>query len=403
MQDAEADPKDLHPAVAELRDLIENNTRIYLLASGMYDDVPDNFTDPSGKPVIRSYTQMLQVMSHLLTTAPEWSEHENQVGLVGLPMHALVDWPMGTFYGFGFFLDPQVNAILKRILNAWGDFLRSPASAYVLDNSTSGWFGPTGSRDLTTTANVDGSTYAFDELFVCDPTAVNYGFTSWDNFFTREFREGKRPVAAPNNDSVVSNVCESLPFAIATDVKQRDQFWVKGQPFSVEDMLGRDDLSEKFVGGTIYQAYLSSLSYHRWHSPVTGKIVKISAFDGTYYSEPLFEDMQTYGATPKAPRYAQGYLSVVATRAVMYIQADNPDIGLVAVVEVGMSEVSSNEVMVKEGQRVIKGDQIGMFHFGGSTHCLLFEKGVKVSGFPEPNSRTDNVPVRDQLAVVQPR
>lgn len=400
-QHVEASPKDLHPAVAELRNLIENDAQLYLLASGMYQDIPDNYSDPSGRTV-HSYTQMLQVMNHLLTTAPVWSEHENQIGLVGLPIHALMDWPMGTFYGFAFFLDSQVNAILKQILNVWGDFLRSPTSAHVLDRSATGWFGPTALQALTATANVDGSSYSFEELFVCDPAVENHGFASWDAFFTRKFHEDKRPVAAPDEDSVIANVCESLPFALAYDVKQRDQFWVKGQAYSVQDMLGLNELSEQFVGGTIYQAYLSSISYHRWHAPVSGTVVKVVQIDGTYYSEPLFEILDTYGAVPRAPRYAQGYLSVVATRAVIYIQADNPHIGLVALVEVGMSEVSSCEVTVEEGQVVKKGEEIGMFHFGGSTWCLLFRKGVKVSGFPRPGERTDNVPVRSQLAVVEP-
>ncbi|KAB8069537.1 Phophatidylserine decarboxylase-domain-containing protein [Aspergillus leporis] len=400
-RDTLANPKPLHPAVQDLKDLIEGDSRIYLLANGMYDDIPANFSDPSGQPVVRSYTQMLSIMNHLLTIAPSWSEHENQVGLVGLPMHALVDWPMGTFHGHGFFLDPAVNAILKRVLDAWGDYLQSPASAEVLNNSTTGWFSPAAIEQLTAVANVDGSSYSFEELFVCDPSEKHYNFTSWDGFFTRAFREERRPVAEPHDDSVIANVCESLPFAIAHDVKRRDRFWVKGQPYSVEDMLGNDELSERFVGGTVYQAYLSSLSYHRWHAPVTGTIVKVARFNGTYFSEPLFASMEIYGAWPKAPRYSQGYLSAVAARAIVYIQADNPAIGLMAVVEVGMSEVSSCEVTVKEGQRVVKGDEMGMFHFGGSTHCLLFGKGVKVSGFPEPGSRTDNVPVRSRLAVVE--
>ena len=47
-----------------------------------------------------------------------------------------------------------------------------------------------------------------------------------------------------------------------------------------------------------------------------------------------------------------------------------------------------------------KGEQTGMFHFGGSSHCLLFRKGVQVQGFPETN-REENVPVRGKLAVVK--
>ncbi|KAG9703438.1 hypothetical protein KCU73_g18174, partial [Aureobasidium melanogenum] len=49
---------------------------------------------------------------------------------------------------------------------------------------------------------------------------------------------------------------------------------------------------------------------------------------------------------------------------------------------------------------VKKGQETGMFHFGGSSHCLLFRNGVKLSGFPQPG-RQENVPVRSKLATVQ--
>ena len=45
-------------------------------------------------------------------------------------------------------------------------------------------------------------------------------------------------------------------------------------------------------------------------------------------------------------------------------------------IAVGMVEVSSCIVTVKENSTVQKGDQIGYFQFGGSTHCLLFRQGV---------------------------
>lgn len=45
----------------------------------------------------------------------------------------------------------------------------------------------------------------------------------------------------------------------------------------------------------------------------------------------------------------------------------------------GMAEVSSCDITVKAGDRVKKGDQLGMFHFGGSTHCLVFRKGVELA------------------------
>ena len=88
-----------------------------------------------------------------------------------------------------------------------------------------------------------------------------------------------------------------------------------------------------------------------------------------------------------------------ATRAIIFIQADSSAIGLMAVLAVGMAGVSTCDITVQQGQAVKKGEEIGMFHFGGSTHCLLFRKGVDVHGFPEPG-RKHNVPVRGGLAVV---
>lgn len=65
-----------------------------------------------------------------------------------------------------------------------------------------------------------------------------------------------------------------------------------------------------------------------------------------------------------------------------------------------MTEVSTCDVTVKEGQHVKKGDQLGMFHFGGSSWALLLRKGVKVSGFPQPGA-DHNVPIFSKLAVVE--
>ena len=399
----DGNPKDLHPVLREFKNLIERDTRIYLLFSSMFEQVPNKkpySKDPTGHRQVRDYQHMLQLLNHILTTAPSWNDKSHRVGLVGLPINALLDWPMGTASGFAVFLDPKVNAMFEKVLNAWAEYLRSPASAEVLGTDSKGWFGQPGVKDLAITANVGETSYTFQDMFVCDPSAEHHGFKSWDDFFTRVFRDGMRPVAAPDNPNVIANACESLPYKVAHGVKARDRFWIKGQPYSVTDMLAHDELAEQFVGGTIYQAFLSALSYHRWHSPVGGKIVQAYVQDGTYYSEPLFEDFsESHGADEGGEATGQGYITATATRAIIFIEAHNPAIGLMAVLAVGMAEVSTCDITVEEGQAVEKGEQIGMFHFGGSTHCLLFRKGVEIHGFPEPG-RQHNVPVCGELAVV---
>lgn len=390
----------------EFREMIEGDTRLYLLFTSMFQQVPRKkycSKDPSGNSQIRDYEHLLQVFNHVLTTAPSWSDKSERVGLVGLPINAILDWPMGTHSGFALFLDPKVNAMIKKMLNAWGEYLMSPASTEVLNESSTGWFGSTGIKDLTATANIGVTSHKFVDMYNCEPQAKNYGFTSWDNFFTRTYKEGIRPVAGPDNPNIIANACESTPFKVAHNVKVRDHFWIKSQPYSLLDMLGHDSLAEKFVGGTIYQAFLSALSYHRWHSPVSGKIVKAFVPDGTYYSEPLFEDFsENHKADEGGESVSQAYITAVATRGIIFIEADNPAIGLMAFIGVGMAEVSTCDITVKEGQHVEKGEQLGMFHFGGSTHCLIFRKEVDVHGFPQPG-RKHNVPVRSELAHVKPK
>ena len=119
-------------------------------------------------------------------------------------------------------MEDKVNVHIKALLDERGTFLRSPDSAYVLnDDPQNGWFGADAHKAMPT----------FVEDFVCDPKLPHYGFKSWDDFFIRQFREGVRPVAEPDNDAVVVSACESAPFAIARNVQMLDKFWIKAQPY----------------------------------------------------------------------------------------------------------------------------------------------------------------------------
>jgi phosphatidylserine decarboxylase len=197
------------------------------------------------------------------------------------------------------------------------------------------------------------------------------------------------------------SACESVPYGISSDVQRRDRFWIKSQPYSLQDMLANDDSVDRFVGGTVYQAFLSATNYHRWHSPVAGTIVRAFLQPGTYYSEADSE-----GKEAVEPMNSQSYLAHVATRAIFVIEADDPVIGLMAFVPVGMSEVSSCVIDPKmtPGHHVEKGDELGYFQFGGSTHCLVFRPGAirefTLAAIPQPHDpHAPLVRVRSRLAV----
>lgn len=388
INEVEASPQPLHPVIDEFKQFIENNAEVYMLFNQMFTQVPNKppyNKSPTGKSQVRDYQHMLLLMNAIMTRAPEF----NKSGLVGFPLNAILDWSMGTPSGFAAFLRDDVNQQFKNILDEWARYLDSPDSCYVLNiDPETGWFG----------ASAMAAMPNFEEEFKCDPDAPYHGFTSWDNFFTRQFNDGQRPVDAPDDDTVIVNGCESAPYKIAHNIQRSDKFWIKAQPYSLSHMFDNDSLVDTFAGGTIYQAFLSALSYHRWHSPVSGKVVKAYVLDGTYYSETLTE-----GFDPSGPNESQGYITEVATRALIFVQSDNPNIGLMCFMAVGMAEVSTCQITVYEGQHVTKGEQLGMFHFGGSTHCLLFRPGVKVEfdlHGQTPGLTSKNIPINSRIATI---
>jgi phosphatidylserine decarboxylase len=315
--------KALRPEIEDLRILIESDARIFMLFNQMLSQVPRRYQhDPSGQPQIRDYCQMLELLNTIMTHAPEF----DQTGLVGCPINAIFDWSMGTAAGMAAFLNDQVNAQLKRILSAWARFLSSSDSTYVLnDDPRKGWFGADALKAMPN----------FEREFICDPALPHWGFRSWDAFFTREFRPDVRPVASPDDDRVIVNACEAAPYRLARNVSQRDTFWIKSQPYSITHMLANDKLAPLFTAATVYQAYLNPLSYHRWHSPVSGTVVKAYVQDGTYYAEAA-----SHGFDPAGPNDSQSYITALATRAIIFIEANDPRIGLLCVLAVGMAEVS---------------------------------------------------------------
>jgi len=384
--------------IAAFKNLIESDPEVFMFFNLMFTQVPDKppyDKNPNEQPQVENYTEMLRMMNHIMKTAPVFLVIEDEpAGLIGFPINAILDWSMGTTAGFAAFLNDKVNRHLKLILNAWGKHLLSEDSANVLNESPKGWFGPAARKAMP----------CFKEEFICDPDEPHWGFSSWDDFFTRRFRPDVRPIADPDDENIIVNACESAPYKIATNVKNRERFWIKGQPYSISHMLADDQHTEKFVGGTVYQAFLSALSYHRWHSPVTGTVVKTKIVDGSYYSEALMCGFSSPdGPDKSAPNDSQGYLTEVATRGLIFIEADNKAIGLMCFMAVGMAEVSSCDIRVKAGDKVTKGQETGMFHFGGSTHCLIFRKGVNLDFFmnESPGLDSSNINVNARIAIVR--
>ncbi|KAJ6781025.1 hypothetical protein PWT90_04927 [Aphanocladium album] len=399
----------LSPAVQALKDAIEAKSQLYMYFTEMFTELPSGLPYEDSEVPIRGYNHMLQLLNHIVTTAPPPG-----MAIPLPPMALLFTYPASTASvilnsGHAAFSDPEVNRLLKGILNEWTAFLKSSDSqVYLKNGSEYGWLTSQSIADLEQVANLPRDTAAsFSEIFDCDPEDRYYGFESWDDFFTRRFRPHMRPVAAPDDDAVIVNACESVPHTVGKKAKLRDTFFIKGQPYSVLDILGHRPVADKFADSTVYQAFLSLHSYHRWHAPVSGKVHSAYVVYGTYFSLPRFQGVDQVGIDlrkrPPGFGHAMRYLSEMATRAVIIIEADHPGLGMVAFIAVGMVEISSCDITVKEGQHVQKGDELGSFHFGGSSYCLLFQDGVQLTDLPpEGDFSSPNLPVLGKIAVVSP-
>jgi phosphatidylserine decarboxylase len=135
--DALADQIELHPVIREFRELIDSDPVVRMYGNQMIAQVPS--TKPYRNRHVKSIEQLLLLINEVLTTAPSSAPQ-----MVATPLGAILDWTMGTPAGFAAYRDPRINAMLKKILTVWSDFLSIGALPH----------GTTSSRGASRTAPV---------------------------------------------------------------------------------------------------------------------------------------------------------------------------------------------------------------------------------------------------------
>ncbi|KAF9242268.1 Phophatidylserine decarboxylase-domain-containing protein [Melanogaster broomeanus] len=370
----DVDEKQLSLVILEFKKVIEDNSELFRDFHEMFEQVPPN-PNP-GQKSITNYLELLAVLDRTITLAPTYSYTSPLVS--GVPMYGVLAPFCNTQAGYHAFTSAKVNAVFHKLFNEWTRFLLSPASRNVLVDTEGGWFSPEAMK-----VQDDRLGMPFDRAWVCYPEKDNMGFTSWDDFFVRRFREGIRPTIAPSNPRLINAACEAITYRVVSGAQATDQFWLKDMPYSLDHILNYHPLASQLVGGTVFQAMLSSLDYHRWHSPVDGRVVAVQIVPGTYYAGRLDDDQD-----PDIISRSQAFVTAISTRALIFIESDNANIGLMCFVGVGLGEISTTKVEVREGDVLKKGDELGSFHFGGSTHLLIFRPETQLTledGPDDPN------------------
>lgn len=397
IEEATKAAKPLHPVMVEFKEMIEGDPELFMYFTTMFKQASKR--DPKeatpGDIRVKDYEQMILLINHVLDTAPKFLPprpgEKELPGLIGFPINGILDRVMATPSGYSAFLLPRVNEMLKTILNRWCVFLSSRDSLYVLETD------PESENYKNSWLSEEAQKWLKLEEFNCNKTLPHWGFTSWNDFFIRSFKPGERSITEEiaNNPKAIVSACESEVYHIKDKVQLCDRFWLKEQPYSLRHMMEKNPLAAKFVNGTVYQAFLSATKYHRWHSPVDGTVVDAYVVDGSYYAEDRAEGFDPYG-----PNNSQGFIAHVAARAVIFIETK--ELGLVCFISIGMAEVSSNIITANVGQKLKKGDELGYFQFGGSSHCLIFQEGVvDLKEYEEKlkNKESINLKVNEPLTI----
>ncbi|MEB3264204.1 MAG: phosphatidylserine decarboxylase [Synechococcus sp.] len=243
--------------------------------------------------------------------------------------------------------DPLFQAWVRDYVDTLGSFFNTVESAQLLGS------------------------FRANPLYRVDDYAENpSGWLTFNQFFARTVRPGKRPIAAPLDPGVVVAPADST-FLGAWPIQDDSRIRLKGLEWNVSDLLQGSPYQDRFRGGVFTHSYLSPFNYHRFHTPVAGVVREIRTVMGALHLDVV--------------RQADGSLGVInddlgfvfnQERGIVVLESP---LGLVAVIPVGMGVVSSVNFTAQEGARLAKGEELGYFAFGGSDVVMLFEPRAAVA------------------------
>lgn len=184
-------------------------------------------------------------------------------------------------------------------------------------------------------------------------------FKNFNDFFTREIKPEVRPLSNGANDISFPADARNLAFE---NISKSDTFFAKNQKFNLESFLKDRELAARFENGSMLISRLCPLDYHRFHHLVSGRLVARRETGGFLYS-----------VNPIALSKNLNYLNE-NKRVLNLIELENGK--MCAVVQIGATNVGSIVNFDKVGDKVLRGNTMGMFKFGGSCIVSIFEEGA---------------------------
>jgi len=315
------------------------------------------------QPIVQELISLLKSMPHLADALKESICKANRPDIATLPQYYDFLNKMVT-------LIPTDRNLNQFVLKFYYLIDLSPGGVLQADTSFQGWmrkFAQNWGTFLDTTESARSLKGFFPDpsYHIEDYYPAPSGWLTFNQFFARQVRPGKRRVDGLYDDGVVVSPADSV-FQGQWSIESDSKITAKGFTWSVIDLLAGSPYQDRFRGGLFTHSFLNVNDYHRYHVPVRGVIKEVRKVPGNVTMDVIQKPDGSLGIVD-----GTGY-QFTQDRGLIVI--DSPR-GLVAVLPIGMAQVSSVTLTAEAGAELSKGEEFGFFSFGGSDIVTLFEAG----------------------------
>ena len=328
---AAVQPTEWHPVVTRLLQRLEADTA---LKSTLLEAIETS--QRFDEPQLQSYCYLVHRMQTTVPNPKTW-----------LPMNLEFYYVMACASDDSLNRHPGFMQWVRDYVESIGQWMDSPESMQAFQTFT------------------EDALYAVDD-YIAPPG----GWLTYNQFFARQIKSGARPIDEPHNDRVIVAAADSS-FCGCQPITDTSTVTAKGLSWSIRELLAGSPHAEAFANGWYGHSFLAPHNYHRFHTPVRGKVVELRTIMG----QVAMDVHALPDGSLSVERSAIGY-QFQQERGLAILETA---IGLVAVIPIGMGIVSSVTFSALPNSWLEKGSELGFFSFGGSDVVLVFQQQAQVS------------------------
>lgn len=183
-------------------------------------------------------------------------------------------------------------------------------------------------------------------------------YRSYNDFFTRKIKPGKRIICMKRNALISPSDGKLMVYKI----EKNSIFYIKDSAYTVADLIENESLANEYMGGLCLIFRLSVDDYHRY-----------CYFDWCSKSENVFIKGVLHTVNP----IVLDKYNVYKKNCREYTVLETENFDKAVQIEVGAMLVGKIKNLHSEGI-FSRGEEKGMFEFGGSTIVLLLKKNVAI-------------------------